>query len=466
MDIDPAAPAAQTALFADDDDVVSKDAPESGTSTTEPVSAPSSSESPAPSAPVVVDDSVKQMQGKILKQVEFYFSDVNLPKDKFLLNAVQTTPGGWVSISTLTTFNRLKAITTDASIIASALRQSPEMLEVDAEGAKVRRRTQIKPMGRVSDKSVYVKGFPVDLPNALDEVESFFAAFGPVQYVKVRRDAEKKFKGSVFVEFKSITDAQNVRQMNLSFKDQPLVILTKLEYVQMKEAEYRGKQESGEAGIKMDTDKGRKERKPLPQLDYLPKFGQVKWEPRAPRQALPERPENSLMLFEGVGDMALREDIKAFFERYERVRWIHFKPGETGGTVLMSLPNSSIRVLEELSKKPKETTNGAVPIETEKTKQPAAAEPTEVTNAGATPIETEDRPAETEANGTAEPATPAAPTTTITTVTIEAPNGIAEGTTTVRKATEEEETAFWLEFEKAQAMFRQKKDNRQGRNGE
>ena len=78
----------------------------------------------------------------------------------------------------------------------------------------------------------------------------------------------------------------------------------------MKEAEYRGKQESGEVPVKMETDKGRKEREPLPQLEYLPKFGQQKWEPRQPRQSLPERPENSLVLFEGIGEMALREDIK------------------------------------------------------------------------------------------------------------------------------------------------------------
>ena len=78
MDIDTAAAAAPQALFADDDVVISNAAPENGSATaTELVSAPSSSESPAPSASVTEDDSaLKQMQGKILKQVEFYFSGV------------------------------------------------------------------------------------------------------------------------------------------------------------------------------------------------------------------------------------------------------------------------------------------------------------------------------------------------------------------------------------------------------
>ena len=68
---------------------------------------------------------------------------------------MQSTNGGWVNIETLCTFNRIKALTTDLPTIASALRESPEMLEVDETGLKVRRRTQIRHLGKVSDKSIY-----------------------------------------------------------------------------------------------------------------------------------------------------------------------------------------------------------------------------------------------------------------------------------------------------------------------
>lgn len=35
-----------------------------------------------------------EVESKILKQVEFYFGDANLPRDKFLLERVQENEGG------------------------------------------------------------------------------------------------------------------------------------------------------------------------------------------------------------------------------------------------------------------------------------------------------------------------------------------------------------------------------------
>lgn len=36
------------------------------------------------------------VESKILKQVEFYFGDANLPRDKFLLERVQENEGGCI----------------------------------------------------------------------------------------------------------------------------------------------------------------------------------------------------------------------------------------------------------------------------------------------------------------------------------------------------------------------------------
>ncbi|KAJ3033741.1 hypothetical protein HDV00_005862 [Rhizophlyctis rosea] len=433
---------------------------------------------PSPS-PSVDGAELKTLKAKILKQVEFYFSDSNLPKDKFLLNLVQTTPGGWVTIDTLCTFNRLKALTTDKSLIAAALRESHELLEVDQAGFKVRRATQIRPLGKVSDKSIYAKGFPVDLKNALEEVESFFSAFGPVQHIKLRRDADRKFKGSVFVEFKNITDCQNVRQMTLNFQGEPLIILFKMEYIRMKAKELE------EKGVPkpMDTDQGPKEFVPLPQLDYLPKRENKPWEQRPARPLLPERPENSLLMWEGFGNMTVMEDVKALFYKFERVRWVTFRSEETSGCALMTLPGSADRILEELAKQQAAGFPSAESVKTEpgnitppgaevqaeasiKTETSATTPAAPEANGAAQVDAQGDTKIEDSAptNGAAEPAIKAETTTIPTSITLPAPHGINEGTTVVRKPTEEEETAFWIEFEKNQASFRQKKDNRQGRN--
>jgi La domain len=78
---------------------------------------------------------------EILKQVEFYFSDANLPRDKFLWTQTQADPKkrGWVPISTIASFKRMQRFT-DLDIIVAALRQSKELLEVNEQGTTVRRK--------------------------------------------------------------------------------------------------------------------------------------------------------------------------------------------------------------------------------------------------------------------------------------------------------------------------------------
>ena len=53
---------------------------------------------------LTVDPSLTE---KIIKQIEYYFSDVNMSKDKFMQEEIQRD-SGWVNLDVLTKFNRLK----------------------------------------------------------------------------------------------------------------------------------------------------------------------------------------------------------------------------------------------------------------------------------------------------------------------------------------------------------------------
>lgn len=46
-------------------------------------------------------DADPDLTAKIVKQVNFYFSDANLPTDNFLLTQVRKTPEGWGMHATL-----------------------------------------------------------------------------------------------------------------------------------------------------------------------------------------------------------------------------------------------------------------------------------------------------------------------------------------------------------------------------
>ena len=84
----------------------------------------------------------EEVAAAIVKQVEFYLSDANLPTDKHLLKHVRKDADGFVPIKLIAGFKRIRALTRDAGAVAAALRSSGELV-VDAEGRRVRRRVPL-----------------------------------------------------------------------------------------------------------------------------------------------------------------------------------------------------------------------------------------------------------------------------------------------------------------------------------
>jgi len=78
----------------------------------------------------------------VQRQIEYYFSEANLPKDKFLQAECAKTEEGWVDVSVIASFNRIKQLLPDEAgrngAIADALRESKSLIVSD-DGSKVRR---------------------------------------------------------------------------------------------------------------------------------------------------------------------------------------------------------------------------------------------------------------------------------------------------------------------------------------
>jgi hypothetical protein len=72
------------------------------------------------------------LRDKIIKQVEFYFSDANILKDAFLLKHVRRNKQGYVSIKLITSFKKMKSMTKDYRVVAFSLRHS-DKFEVNEE---------------------------------------------------------------------------------------------------------------------------------------------------------------------------------------------------------------------------------------------------------------------------------------------------------------------------------------------
>lgn len=179
---------------------------------------------------------------EILKQVEFYFSDENLPTDRFLWTTAEKCEG-WVPIETIHQFKRMRRFQPYSAVV-EALKQSPKLLEVSEDGTKVRRRIPIvepsfDARNEVLERTVYVKGFGEETPTSQFDIEAFFEKFGEIRQVRLRRAEDGTFKSSVFVEFALKDDAKTFVDMTPKpkFCENDLLIMSKKSYIEMKVAQ-------------------------------------------------------------------------------------------------------------------------------------------------------------------------------------------------------------------------------------
>lgn len=145
---------------------------------------------------------VKQVLADIAKQVDFWFGDANLHKDKFLREQIEKSRDGYVDISLLISFNKMKKLTTDGKLIARALKSSA-VVELDLEGTRIRRK---KPLGErpkdEDERTVYVELLPKNVTHSW--IERVFGKCGNVVYVSIPHyKSTGEPKGFAFVEFET-----------------------------------------------------------------------------------------------------------------------------------------------------------------------------------------------------------------------------------------------------------------------
>ncbi|KAM9236533.1 la-related protein 7 [Leptosomus discolor] len=150
---------------------------------------------------------VKQVLADIAKQVDFWFGDVNLHKDRFLREQIEKSRDGYVDISLLVSFNKMKKLTTDGKLIARAVKSS-SVVELDLEGTRIRRR---QPLGEqpkdVDSRTVYVELLPKNVNHGW--IERVFGKCGNVVYVSIPRyKSTGDPKGFAFVEFETKEQAE------------------------------------------------------------------------------------------------------------------------------------------------------------------------------------------------------------------------------------------------------------------
>ncbi|KAH8172703.1 la domain-containing protein [Sarocladium implicatum] len=184
-----------------------------------------------PSTREVTDDPVA-----IRKQVEFYFGDWNFPQDKFMWESCGGSENKPIPVKSIHSFKRMRTFQPYTAVVA-ALRDS-DFLEVGGEEGEetIKRKQAYQPMGAGRAKNeaatVYVKGFGDEKPNTQFDLESFFANYGEVKGLKLRRTNDGLFKGSVFVTFADEETAKKFLELDPApkWEEHDLKIMSKAAY--------------------------------------------------------------------------------------------------------------------------------------------------------------------------------------------------------------------------------------------
>lgn len=153
----------------------------------------------------------KKIKAQLQEQVEFYFGNANLQKDRFMKQEISKHPDGFVAISTIASFNRMKQITDDMSLVVKAMKMS-SMLEVSEDDTMVRRTTPVPEPRNVDAETIYIERLPPYADH--DWLKEIFSKYGKVVYISIPRFKHTgDVKGFAFVEFETAKEAQEAVEM-------------------------------------------------------------------------------------------------------------------------------------------------------------------------------------------------------------------------------------------------------------
>ncbi|XP_060075316.1 la-related protein 7-like isoform X2 [Ylistrum balloti] len=149
---------------------------------------------------------MKSLYNNIRDQIEFYFSDSNLHRDRFMKKVITGNEDGYVDISLFMNFNKVKTLTTDISALQKSLKSSKK-LQVSDDGQKVKRIRPLEEPKQIDERTVYVECLPHHVDHTW--VKRIFSACGEVLYVSIPRyKTTGDSKGFAFVEFDTVEAAK------------------------------------------------------------------------------------------------------------------------------------------------------------------------------------------------------------------------------------------------------------------
>ncbi|KAF0921868.1 hypothetical protein E2562_020329 [Oryza meyeriana var. granulata] len=131
----------------------------------------------------LVDGLPDEVVHKITKQVEYYFSDINLATTEHLMRFITKDPEGYVPITVIAGFNKIKALVHNNSMLAASLRTSSKLVVSD-DGKRVKRLRPftVSDMQDLQSRIVVAENLPGD--PCYQNLMKIFSAVGSVKTIR------------------------------------------------------------------------------------------------------------------------------------------------------------------------------------------------------------------------------------------------------------------------------------------
>jgi len=191
---------------------------------------------------------------ELMRQLEFYFSDINLINDKFLRNLINKDNDKGVDLNIFINFNKVKEIMKDIEDHESRLKFLKKSVELSKKikifNKKILRIEKFDAnklnQKEIDNKTIYVENVPADITH--DILYKLFTKYGKVLHISIPKFSDtKQSKGFVFIIFEKEEQAEKaIKECNNSIPKeifslnnlsglQPLSIISKVEWLNKKE---------------------------------------------------------------------------------------------------------------------------------------------------------------------------------------------------------------------------------------
>ncbi|CAN8258815.1 unnamed protein product [Cochlearia groenlandica] len=143
-------------------------------------SANQNSSSSSPSRDLISDD----LRLKIVKQVEYQFTDMSLLANESISKHISKDPEGYVPISYIASTKKIKALTSNHHLVSLALRSSSKLV-VSEDNKKVKRKMSFTDRDReeLQARTVVAENLPDD--HSYQNLEKIFGVVGNVKAIRI-----------------------------------------------------------------------------------------------------------------------------------------------------------------------------------------------------------------------------------------------------------------------------------------